>query len=585
VTTDTGQFNFSVPPLEIGYPYTFHVEGWVIVDPCVLARGRVYLPNPKAEKVSIRVLPRGDRRIKSPGSLACIVVEETSQFKPRIATPKGPQSLLQRTSSAVLARVSTPDLFPLEINRGHFFEAAYRPEPLWNQSKSAVVGPAPAQPRVNTFLEKQAQELGLTPEQLSLAIDQWSKSPPDLYQKGLAALHQDRYVEARQYISDSIKLPGGDILEHYVLLGRAEYDTGHYAAAEAALRKVLAVHEDDPLVLTNLGLVLSAEARFAEAEELQKRALAINERTLGPNHPKVARVLSNIADLYIAYGRYTESERLFTRAIAIDETALGHDDPQNVRLRGLVGLLHLLQGQPDAEPILREALATDEKALGPDDPDVSEMVVYLALAYSWEEKYTDAEPLLKRALVTRERVSGPDNPDLAQLLGLLAIIYLSQNKPVEAQPLLERARDLQEKGLDPNHPDLLPTLAGLSWLYLLQHKQTEAESVLKRAVAVQEKAYGPDAPNEAGFLTSLSALYRMEERCAEAVPLLKRALSILEKATVRPYLKVAALAAENMAACLHNLGYDAEAKPYEQQAAEISARLNEKPQGPAPKKP
>src|SRR5215471_10475658 len=208
VTTDTGQFNFSVPPLEIGYPYTFHVEGWVIVDPCVLARGRVYLPNPKAEKVSIRVLPRGDRRIKSPGSLACIVVEETSQFKPRIATPKGPQSLLQRTSSAVLARVSTPDLFPLEINRGHFFEPAYGPEPVWNSSKSAVVGPAPAQPRVNTFLEKQAQELGLTPEQLSLAIDQWSKSPPDLYQKGLAALHQDRYVEARQYISDSIKLPG-----------------------------------------------------------------------------------------------------------------------------------------------------------------------------------------------------------------------------------------------------------------------------------------------------------------------------------------------------------------------------------------
>jgi hypothetical protein len=100
-----------------------------------------------------------------------------------------------------------------------------------------------------------------------------------------------------------------------------------------------------------------------------------------------------------------------------------------------------------------------------------------------------------------------------------------------------------------------------------------------------EKAYGPDTPNGAIFLTTLSALYRMEEKCGDAVPFLKRALSILEKATFRPYLKVAALAADNMAACLHNLRRDAEAKPYEQQAAEIRASLEQKSQETPSQKP
>jgi Flp pilus assembly protein TadD len=45
-----------------------------------------------------------------------------------------------------------------------------------------------------------------------------------------------------------------------VPLARAEYEQGHYAAAEAALGKVLTVHPDDPLVLNDLGVVLTDTA-------------------------------------------------------------------------------------------------------------------------------------------------------------------------------------------------------------------------------------------------------------------------------------------------------------------------------------
>ena len=54
----------------------------------------------------------------------------------------------------------------------------------------------------------------------------------------------------------------------YIPLARAEYELAHYPAAEAALRKVIAVHPDDPVVLNNLGEVLIAEAQYSEAEPL-----------------------------------------------------------------------------------------------------------------------------------------------------------------------------------------------------------------------------------------------------------------------------------------------------------------------------
>ena len=51
-------------------------------------------------------------------------------------------------------------------------------------------------------------------------------------------------------------------------------------------------------VLNNLGQVAKVQDRFAEAEPLIKRSLAIREKVLGPDHPDVARSLNNLAELY-----------------------------------------------------------------------------------------------------------------------------------------------------------------------------------------------------------------------------------------------------------------------------------------------
>ncbi len=69
------------------------------------------------------------------------------------------------------------------------------------------------------------------------------------------------------------------------------------------------------------------QGKYAEAEPLYRRALAIDEKALGPEHPDVGQSLNNLAEGYHSQGRYAEAEPLYKRALAIFEKALGPEHP------------------------------------------------------------------------------------------------------------------------------------------------------------------------------------------------------------------------------------------------------------------
>ena len=72
---------------------------------------------------------------------------------------------------------------------------------------------------------------------------------------------------------------------------------------------------------------LHSAGKYAEALPLYKRALAIREKTLGPEHPEVALSLNNLAELYRVQGEYAEALPLYKRSLAIAEKALGPEHP------------------------------------------------------------------------------------------------------------------------------------------------------------------------------------------------------------------------------------------------------------------
>ena len=68
---------------------------------------------------------------------------------------------------------------------------------------------------------------------------------------------------------------------------------------------------------------MTSSGDYAEAEPLKRRAMAIDEKSYGPDDPNVAIRLNNLAHLLQATNRLGEAEPLMRRALAIDEESYG----------------------------------------------------------------------------------------------------------------------------------------------------------------------------------------------------------------------------------------------------------------------
>ena len=107
-----------------------------------------------------------------------------------------------------------------------------------------------------------------------------------------------------------------------------------------------------PTSQPNLAGLLRQTNRPSEVEPLLRRALAIDEKSYGSDHPEVATDLNNLAGLLRQTNRPGEAEPLVRRALAIAEKSYGPDHPKvATALNNLAELLRMTNRLPEAEPL------------------------------------------------------------------------------------------------------------------------------------------------------------------------------------------------------------------------------------------
>src|SRR5579875_1902880 len=85
--------------------------------------------------------------------------------------------------------------------------------------------------------------------------------------------------------------------------------------------------------LSVIARVANEHANQAHAVQLGKQALAMLEKTLGPEHDNLAQILNDLAKLYIAQYRYAEAQSLCQRAVDICEKMLGPEHSETITYR------------------------------------------------------------------------------------------------------------------------------------------------------------------------------------------------------------------------------------------------------------
>jgi CHAT domain-containing protein/Tfp pilus assembly protein PilF len=295
-------------------------------------------------------------------------------------------------------------------------------------------------------------------------------------------------------------------------------------------------------------------AQYVEALPLQQRALAIHEKTLGPEHPDIATSLNNLAYTYAEFAQYDKALLLQQRALAIHEKSLGPEHPDTaLSLNNLAFTYGTLAQYDKALPLLQRALAITEKALGPEHPDLAWSLGNLGSVYDGLAQYDKALPFQQRVLAIREQNLGPEHPDTAMALNNLADTLGKLSKYDTALPLQQRALTIHEKSFGPEHPETAWSLNNLALTYGHLGQYGLALPLQHRVLAINEKTLGPEHTKTAASLNNLAVTYGKLAQYDKVLPLEQRALAIHEK-SLGPTHPSTATSLENLAITFIRMG-------------------------------
>jgi hypothetical protein len=148
----------------------------------------------------------------------------------------------------------------------------------------------------------------------------------------------------------------------------------------------------------------------------------------------------SVAQFYRTQKNYAESESLARRALALAEKSSGPNSMDAAfALDELAETLLAAGSAPAAEPHAIRSLAIVERSNGADSPDLAPRFVTLAAISAAEQKNDAADAYVTRALKLTETAVGENSPEIAALLARYADLLDTMHRPTEAAARREQA--------------------------------------------------------------------------------------------------------------------------------------------------
>jgi tetratricopeptide (TPR) repeat protein len=263
-------------------------------------------------------------------------------------------------------RLATRDSIERSISE---FEEATRHDPEYAMAWAALGG---AYSLKGSFLSLQDLVLkGMEMERRALSID------PDLSDAhswlGTALLNLGRVDEALVAIHEAIRLDPGNGQAHQALARAYWVGKGDFAAAIPVFERSITLNPEAGYSYLQLGLLLSWEGRYAEAERVLRRAVDLQDQFISGNAGlQMVGANARLGYVYYLQGRYADAIREYERGMSFLETS-DHalKERSVIELDIKLGAAYQRAGQPaQARRHFDRAFKTFEArvAKGADDP-------------------------------------------------------------------------------------------------------------------------------------------------------------------------------------------------------------------------
>jgi len=268
-----------------------------------------------------------------------------------------------------------------------------------------------------------------------------------------------------------------------------------------------ATHPEYALMLHNLADVtysLDDKARFEKYEPAYRRAIAIQDKALAPQHPQRVAPLLTLGLMLARQGGHEEAAGLLERAQSI---ALAVEGPQGGSVQMARAALaeleeELLEAKAESFIVKRTQAAEQDAALGP--MEVAIRLVQICRHYFARGKPRSAEPYYRKMRAFYEHLTPPEQMAVQAELGVPAKIYalLQKEKGEQAEKLLLGQLDTMRRVLPEGHAEIGQLLYFTGNFYRMSGKHKDALKTFERLADLERKTHPAD-PARADGLTRL----------------------------------------------------------------------------------
>jgi len=354
-------------------------------------------------------------------------------------------------------------------------------------------------------------------------------------------VEQSRYADAEVLLNRA-----NDILENlqdnYVKatlisdVARLKVELGQYDEAERLCTRALAMtteikgedHIETAMCLSILGSAYFSNRKIDQAEATYRRAIELIEK----HHHFFTSFVGaenyrNLGIILTQQKKFEEAEQMFLKILAHHEKNNGQLQVQMAETHRNLGELFEAQNKNhEALGQYEIALAIAKNIYGPENNEVSDYICFLADIHRKDSRFADAEELYKQALKLLENTLGPQHPKTCTLLQRFGEMAIEKKEFIMAEEYFLSALQRLEQTLGTIHPEIGYTCYCLGAAFHWQKKLPQAEQYYKRALSIKEKQLGRTHQDLANIIEPLIDILGHQKKYAEVEGLQRRMIEI-----------------------------------------------------------
>ena len=280
------------------------------------------------------------------------------------------------------------------------------------------------------------------------------------------------------------------------------------------------------VALQDLADAMSGLGGAGAAGDLYRRALAVAERVLGPDHDRIGTLLNNYALNLLNVRDADRAAVTLERALAIEELNHPSDSRQVAYPLANLALARLAQRRiPEARALIDRGLRIDQIRVGSDDASAALDLLISGDVARAEGRLGAAHELKQRGISLQQKAVGAGSAIEGNALRDDAAILLRLRRVKEAHETAARAVAVEAKAMGEHFPDLGLQLWVLADVLAEEGQWKDARARYQDAVGLLE-VYGADSPWLVEPLVGLAAALVATGDAARAVTCAERAVAL-----------------------------------------------------------